>query len=217
MSEVIGKRAPRSVRLVARMFLLLIALFCLAVPFWLLTLNDQYGLLDDTRAWFDAGSDEGVPVVSGLTCSKDPQSFRSTDRSIETARWSCSLSLGTGKALPQDDPFAGRSHSEGMEEHFRRVKMQMDDIRASSALGGIKRRVPTDRTGERPLLRRLSGGDLAEGDLAKGDRAEGGQPRYGVVWSFGQMLLGWGAWFLTSLLFFLIGVPLLLVAWKAGR
>lgn len=207
MGEVVGKRAPKAVRNVARVFILALALFCLGVPFWLLTLNDQYGLLDDTRAWLGAGSAEGVPVVSGIKCSKDPQSFRSTDKSIETARWSCSLSLGTGRPLPTDDPFAGRSHDEGMKEYWRRVKLQTDDLKVRTTLGDIKRRVPTDRAGERPLLRRL----------AEGDKATGEKPRYGVVWSFGQMLLGWGAWFLTSLLFFLIGVPLLLVAWKAGR
>jgi hypothetical protein len=51
-----------------RVFLIVpIALICLALPlpFGLLFLDDDAATIDDTRAWFGAGTSQGVPAVSG--------------------------------------------------------------------------------------------------------------------------------------------------------
>jgi len=192
-------------RQVMALLLLPIGLACLAVPFAVMVLKDDFALFDDTRAWMGAGSTEGAPVVSDVSCTRARRSFASTDRAVSLSGWSCALYLAPAstRGAAQDDPFAGRSWQEGMAEWSRRQQAQLDALKERTRLGRIERMLPGNRTGDLPALRRLS--------------AEGEPPRYGVVWGGGALLWRWLAWLAESVLFIGIGAVLLYVGWRRRK
>jgi hypothetical protein len=207
----------RIARWVLRLFFLPLGLALIAFPFVLLVVKEDYALVDDTRAWLGAGigveSDESVPVVIGVNCTKKKRSFRSIDRAGSWLGWDCSLSLAPVALRngPKDDPFAGRSYDDGLAEWNRRLDLQLDALKLRSTMRGLERSLPTDRSSDDPAslpeLRLLSPEDKVAGKPA----------RLGVVWGGGELLLRWLAWLADSVLFFAIGGTLGYVAWRVPR
>lgn len=175
-----------------------IALACIALPFVLLTLQDNDGLIDDTRAFFGAGTSAGVPEVTQVACLKRRYGSNS-DRGIGISDWSCTLSLAPAAEAPAADPYAGMTYEEAMAENDRRIAALGDLLRLENRLpASIERVVATNRTGDLPVLRRLSG--------------EGEPPRFGIVWSGWELAGRWLFWGLISALFIGIGIACLFAA-----
>ena len=190
-------------RRVLAMLLLPVGLVCLAFPVAQLVLKDEAGLIDDTRAWFGAGTAEGAPTVAQVSCIQQRYGS-SSRRGVGLSDWHCVLDLAAPAAPAQDDPFAGRSYDEGMKEYNRRLREQLKALSTSASLPSrLERVLPSNRTGDPPVLRRLSG--------------EGEPPRFGAVWGAGEILWRWLAWLLVSALFLGFGAACLYAAWKGRR
>lgn len=206
-----GRRAP--VRLVTpilptlrralSILLLPVGLVCFAFPLAQLFLQEDSGLIDDTRAYFGAGTDEGVPEVSQVSCIKRSYGS-SSSRGVGMSDWGCNLYLVVPGEQHQQDPWAGRTYEEGFEEYQRRLSRELESLRSGNHISGQMERVlPFDRTGDLPTLRRLS--------------AEGETPRFGVVWSGSEIAGRWFFWALIAALFFGIGCACLYAVRFAWR
>ncbi len=192
-----------SLRRILAVLLLPVGLVCLAFPAAQLVLKDEAGLIDDTRAWFGAGTAEGVPTVSQVSCLSQRYGS-SSQRGIGLSEWQCVLDLAAAAKPAEDDPFAGRSYDEGMKEYNRRLMAQLDGLRRGASLPSrLERVLPSDRSGDLPVLRRLS--------------AEGEPPRFGAVWGGGEILWRWLAWLLVSSVFLAFGAACLFAAWMGRR
>jgi hypothetical protein len=185
------------------LFLLPFGLICIAFPAAQLVLKDEAGLIDDTRAWFGAGTAEGVPKVTQVSCLEQRHGSPS-QRGVGLSDWRCVLDLAAATRPAEDDPFAGRSYDEGMKEYNRRLSVQLQGLLTGASLPSrLERVLPSDRTGDLPLLRRLSG------------RNE--PPRFGVVWGGAEIVRRWLSWLVMSALFLAFGAACLYAAWKANR
>ncbi len=190
-------------RRVLAVFLLPAGLVCLAFPVAQLALRDEADLIDDTRAWFGAGTAEGVPTVSHVSCLQQRHGSAS-QRGVGISDWRCVLDLSAAPRPAEDDPFAARSYDDGMKEYNRRLREQLNELRTSSKLSSrLERVLPSDRTGDLPVLRRLS--------------AEGEPPRFGAVWGGGEIVWRWLAWLMVSALFLAFGAACLYAAWRARK
>jgi hypothetical protein len=197
-----GMTVRGPLRRLLALLLLPVGLVCLAFPVAQLVLNDEAGLIDDTRAWFGAGTAEGVPAVSQVSCVQQRYGS-SSSRGIGLSDWHCVLDLAPAARPAKDDPFAGRSYDEGMEEYNRRLREQLEGLGRNASSSRLERVLPSNRTGDLPVLRRLSG--------------EGEAPRFGAVWRGGEILWRWLAWLLVSALFLGFGAACLYAAWMARR
>jgi hypothetical protein len=190
-----------------RVFLIVpIALLCLAFPLVLLSLQGDSGLIDDSRAWFGAGTAEGVPAVTDVSCLKRRYGSNSS-RGIGASDWSCTLYLASPQRPPEKDPWAGMTYEEAMRENDRRIAALGELLRSGERWPSkIERVVTSDRSGDLPALRRIS--------------APGEPPRFGVVWSGWELAGRWLYSALISALFFAIGLACLYAArriWRRSR
>ncbi len=189
-------------------FFVAIALICLVAPFARPAIEDGWGLLDDTLAWSGAGTAEGVPSVSQVSCFKRQfGSSSASRRSAGAGDWSCTLYLGASDELPQEDPWAGMTADEAYREYMRRMDEYADSLRArTGGEGRIERILASNRTGDLPTLRRLSGENEPE--------------RFGVVWGGGELAGRWLMWVLLGAFFIGIGIMSLAAArtiWRRTR
>lgn len=165
---------------------------------WLLLVRDGGHLLDDSWAWIGGGTAQGVPVVSGVDCVG--RSHGGGSRSLQGRDWVCVIDLAPRQA-PAAALRPGASANEVMEENLRRLaELRRRGERGSSRL---ERVLASNRTGDIPILRRLS--------------REGEAPRYGIVWGVGELA---GRWLVTAFMSaFLIGIGagLLFITWLTWR
>jgi hypothetical protein len=187
-----------------RVFLIVpIALICLALPFGLLFLDDDAATIDDTRAWFGAGTSQGVPAVTQVTCFRRRHGSASS-RGIGSSDWSCTLYLDLPRTQPEQDPWAGMTYEQAMAENDRRIAALGETIRSAERIpGSIERVLASDRTGDLPVLRRLSG--------------EGEPPRFGAVWSGWELAGRWLYRAILSAVFIAIGIFCLFAARRIWR
>lgn len=181
-----------------------IALVLLALP--LLLLRGSGGaLIDDTRAWFGAGTAEGVPTVTSVDCvgSRTGSNYRST-RSIGMTDWGCVIDVAAPEPAPRDDPFKTLPYDQAMVEWQRRTMAELKRATdPANALGRIERNLPTNRTGTTPTLRRLS--------------PDGEPARFGVVWGGGELAWRWARLLLFAALFWGLGLASLYMARRIWR
>lgn len=184
-------------------FLVPIALVCLAFPFAPLFLQEDRGLIDDSRAWLGAGTAEDVPEVTQVTCLK--RSYGTTgSRGFSSSDWSCTLYIAPRAEPPKQDPWAGMTYQEAMAANDRQVAALSDLLRPENSMSGkIERVLAGDRTGDLPTLRRLS--------------ADGEPPRFGTVWSGWEIAGRWLHWALLAALFIGIGLGCLWAARSIWR
>lgn len=87
---------PSGIRLVfARVALLLLlpaGLICVGVPFYMLTLPDRWGIVDDTRAAFGAGSHGGRLKAAYVGCTRE-RSGSNSSRGIGITEYGCVIDL----------------------------------------------------------------------------------------------------------------------------
>lgn len=178
-------------------------LACLAFPVARLFLPESAGMIDDTHAWLGAGTAEGVPAVSQVSCIR--QSFGSSSgRGVGLSQWSCTIDLDTAEQRPAGNPFAGMSYEEAMRENVRQIAALSELLRPENIISGrIERVLATDHTGQPPAVRRLS--------------AEGQPPRFGLVWSGWEIAGRWLLWLVVSGLFIAFGLACLYAARRAWR
>jgi hypothetical protein len=114
-------------------FLAPIGIALVAFPFADLIFISSAGLVEDTRAYFGAGTPDGMPAVTGIYCV--PEHYGTSRRGMTI--WECRLSLGA-------TPAAGGKGGGG----------------AVAAVAGmpseLERDLGSDATGQRPTLRLLS-------------------------------------------------------------
>lgn len=181
-----------------------IALILLAIPF-LLFRGSGGALIDDTRAWFGAGTDAGVPAVTSVHCvaSRTGSNTRST-RSIGMTEYGCVIDVAAAKPAARDDPFETLPYDQAMEEWQRRTMAELKRATdPANRLNRIARNLAIDRTGTRPTLRRLT--------------PDGQPPRFGVVWGGGELIWRWAKMLLLSALFWGIALGLLILARRIWR
>ena len=167
-------RFPRPVGRLVALLAIPAGLVCLAFPFAQLAFAEDTGLIDDTRAYFGAGTAADVPKVSDVSCFS--RRYGTTRRGW--GDWSCTLYLDTRKPQPEGDPFAGMTSDEAFEESMRRTRAEIDALLEKPNFSGkIERTMPSDHSGRIPALRQLSG--------------EGEPPRFGVIWGSGDLAWRW--------------------------
>ncbi len=198
----------RIARIAALLLLLPAGLVCVGFPFYRLTLPQGWGIVDDTRAAFGAGTDAGPLKAAYVDCTRE--------RAGSNSR------RGGGRRLGEVDhagifghPDAGLGYEEAMAkwqaataEQTRREAAALDAMIAKSRAHGdpsnrIERRLATDRSGELPAVRILS--------------AAGEPRRVGLVWGAGELAWRWTSWLVSSLLIFAFGgfcLYAVRLAWK---
>jgi hypothetical protein len=197
----------RIARVVALFLLLPAGLICIGFPFYRFTLPGGWGIIDDTRAAFGAGTDAGTLKAAYVDCVRE-RSGSNSSRGIGFTEYACVIDLSEAQApvAPADDPWAGRSYEEGMAEYNRRLNAQMEALAERSRSGvsnRIERKLATDRSEELPAVRILS--------------AAGEPRRVGLVWGFGELAWRWTSWLVSSLIFFAFGAGCLFavrLSWK---
>jgi hypothetical protein len=122
----------RFVLRVIAIFLMPIGIALVAFPFADLVFIRSAGLIEDTRAYFGAGTPDGMPAVTGIYCV--PEHYGTSRRGMTI--WECRLSLGATSAA------GGKGGG------------------AVAAVAGmpseLERDLGSDATGQRPTLRLLS-------------------------------------------------------------
>lgn len=179
-----------------------IALVLLAIP--MLMFGGSGGeLIDDTRAYFGAGTAQGVPTVTSVYCVGSRTGSNSS-RGIGMTDYDCSIDAAAPRPPAQDDPFKTLPYDQAFAEWQRRttaeIKRVTDPVNAS---GRIERTLATNRTGTTPTLRRLS--------------ADGQPPRFGVVWGGGELAWRWARMLLMTALFWGMALGILVLARRIWR
>jgi len=214
----------RLARVVALLLLLPAGLVCVAVPFWMLTLPGRWEIVDDTRAAFGAGADAGRLRAAHVDCTRE-RSGSNSSRGIGMTEYSCVIDLSAEPAPapvvtgdPEDkggDPYAGLTYeesmarwNEAMAKHTRSIDASLEAVRAQSrARSGVsnrlERKLATNRSGQLPAVRILSG--------------QGEPRRVGLVWGFGELAWRWAQWLVTCLLFFGFGGACLFAVWVTWK
>lgn len=182
-----------------------IALVLLALP-PVMFRNSGGALIDDTRAYFGAGTEVGVPVVTSVHCVGSRTGSNSS-RGIGMTDYGCVIDVAaTATATPAsaDDPFKTLPYDQAMAEWSRRSLAEIKRVTdPANRLNRIERSLPTDRTGTTPTLRRLT--------------PDGHTPRFGVVWGAGELALRWVKLLLLTCLFWGIGLGSLYLARRIWR
>lgn len=220
----------RIARIAALLLLLPAGLVCVAFPIYRLTLPQGWGIVDDTRAAFGAGTDAGPLKAAYVDCTRERAGSNSR-RGIGMTEYACVIDLAEAPpaaAAPAPgpaqvgqpggaggDPYAGPGYEEAMAkwqaataEQTRREAAELDAMIAKSRARGdpsnrIERRLATDRSGELPAVRILS--------------AAGEPRRVGLVWGAGELAWRWTSWLVSSLLIFAFGgfcLYAVRLAWK---
>lgn len=171
-------------------------LACLAVPV-LFGERQWGGLLDDTMALFGAGTTEGAPVATSVSCVE--RNTGGGSRSLRSRDWVCVIDLAVPRP-PAAAPARPLTAMEQVEDNLRRLAE-----RRAQPGGGyrLERVLASNRNGEMPEVRRLSAG---------------GEPaRFGLVWGPGELAWRWAqSAFLFGLVFGL-GFGLLWLVWFIWR
>lgn len=198
----------RIARIVALLVLLPAGLVCVGFPFYRLTLPGGWGIVDDTRAAFGAGTGGGALRAVSVHCTAE-RSGSSSSRGIGMTEYACVVDLSAAQpsVAPAGSAWDGAaSYEEGMAEHNRRIAAQMDDLIAQSRARSdvsnrVERRLASDRSGELPAVRILSA-----------------EPRrVGLVWGAGELAWRWASWLVGNLIVFAFGAACLFavrLAWK---
>ncbi|KTE29510.1 MULTISPECIES: hypothetical protein [unclassified Sphingopyxis] len=215
----------RIARAVALFLLLPAGLVCTGFPFYRLTLPNGWGIVDDTRAAFGAGTDGGKLEAATVDCTRE-RSGSNSSRGIGMTEYACVIDLAEAQpAAPAPapaqpggeggDPYAGLGYEEAMAkwkadtaEQLRREAAELDATIArsrarSDVSNRIERRLATDRSGDLPAVRILS--------------AKGEPRRVGLVWGRGELAWRWTSWLVSSLLIFAFGgfcLYAVRVAWR---
>lgn len=187
----------------ARAWLLLpFVLILFALPF--LMFGGRAGeLLDDTSAFFGAGTAAGVPAVTSVSCVGS-RSGSNSSRGIGMTEYECTIDVAAPSPPPQDDPFKTLPYDQAMAEWQRRTMAELKRVTdPANRLNRIERTLAINHTGTTPTLRRLS--------------ADGEPQRFGVVWSGWELATRWLQPALLSALFVGIGIAILRLARKIGR
>lgn len=218
---------------VASLLLLPAGLVCVGVPFYMLTLPDRWGMIDDTQATLGAGLDGGRLRASYVDCTRERSGSNST-RGIAITEYGCVIDLSEApeptpvppvapKAKDKGgDRYAGLSYDESMKaydaemarwqaataEQDRRNRAALDAALAqakarSESSNRIERTLASDYSGKLPAVRILS--------------AKGEPRRVGLVWGAGEIGFRWLHWLLISAVLFGFGAFCLFavrLAWK---
>jgi hypothetical protein len=233
---------PSGIRLVfarvASLLLLPAGLVCVGAPFYMLTLPERWGIVDDTRAAFGAGADGGRLKATYVGCVRERSgSSSNTSRSFGITEFDCVIDLGeapepapaasdTAPASSETDAEKGyddfASYEEKMAEFNRRTaevsRRQAEKDRRYAAdldafIAQSKARSDTSSRIERTLATDRSGELPAVRILS----AQGESRRVGLVWGAGEIAFRWVHWLVTSLLFFSFGGACLFAVWLAWR
>ncbi len=160
-------------------------------------------MIDDTRAYFGAGTAEGVPIVSSVHCVGSRAGSNSS-RGLGMTTYECMIDVTPPRPAAQDDPFKTMPYDQAMEEWRRRTMAEIKRVTdPANAMGRIERSLPTNRTGTIPTLRRLS--------------SDGEPRRFGVVWGAGELAWRWGRVLLFTALFWGAAWGVARLGWRIWR
>jgi hypothetical protein len=188
-------------RLIA-VVILLAGLVCLLFPFVDLVRPGGPMLLDDTRAYFGAGSGEGVPIVHQVACmSAHYGGSGGRHGSPGMTEYPCDLLLAEDPSRVKEDPYAGMTYEEAMKEYDRRILAQSRG--EGTFPDRIERTFSADVSTRPPPRLRL----MSEAGVSP--------PRYGVVYDGAELSWRWLHWATSSLLFWGFGAACLFGA-RAG-
>lgn len=233
---------PTGIRLVfarvASLLLLPAGLICVGVPFYLLTLPDRWGMVDDTRAAFGAGVDGGRLKAAYVDCTRERSgSNSSSSRSVGITEYGCVIDLSeTPEPAPAPADTAAASsetdaeksyddfatYEEKMAEFNRRTaevnRRQAEQDRRYAAdldayIAQSKVRSDTSNRIERTLATDRSGELPTVRILSAKDEPR----RVGLYWGAGEIAFRWLHLLLISLLFFGFGGACLFAVWVAWR
>jgi hypothetical protein len=231
---------PSGIRLVfarvASLLLLPAGLVCVGAPFYMLTLPERWGIVDDTRAAFGAGADGGRLKAAYVGCVRERSgSSSNTSRSFGITEYDCVIDLAetpapapakAAAASSQTDAEKGydefASYEEKMAEFNRRTaevsRRQAEQDRRYAAdldayIAQSKARSGTSNRIERMLATDRSGQLPAVRILS----TQGEPRRVGLVWGAGEIMWRWVHWLLINLLLFGFGGACLFVVWLAWR
>lgn len=233
-------RWQRIVRAVAPFFLLPLGLFCVVVPFWMLTLPGRGEIIDDSRAAFGAGSDAAPLRASYVDCVRE-RSGSNSGRGIGMTEYGCVIDLTTEPerkpepaptpAAPPTatagqaggDPYAGMSYEESeaaykakMEQwnaaEAERLRQYKQGFEEFAAQSRARATAPSNR-----LERQLASNRSGQLPVVRILSAAGEPRRIGLVWGWGEIAWRWAGWLAISLIFFLLGGGALLGVWLAWR
>ena len=182
-------------------FLAAIGLIGVVFPFAALLMPGGLMLLPDTRAFLGAGRSDAVPMVRSVHCS--PESFGSRLRNGPMRLWDCQLVLVPAASGPASgaapDPYAGMTQEQARAEFQRRLgALASPTVRTPGEAAMLERRLPFDRSGQLPSLRRMSG--------------DGAPVEYAVVWGWRELASRWFVWGGLGLLMFACGAAALYAA-----
>jgi len=171
-------------------------LLCLLFPFAYLVWPDGPMLLDDTRGFFGAGTDDGVPVVHQVACMEEHYGGSGGRRGMpSTTEYQCDLMLSADPAAKEADPYTGMTYDESMKKFYESIRAQ--ERGAGTTPDRITRTFASDVSSEPPpRLRRLSAAGVSP-------------PRYAVIFDGGELGARWAHWFFMSLLMGGFGVACL--------
>lgn len=185
-------------RALGRVFAVLLvplALVLVAMPFVHMARQDDWGIVDDTRAYFGAGTAEGAPKVTDVRCLK--QSYGTSRRGH--SEWACTLYLAYDQEEPAPIDWKGQDYDAAFAQWQRQTDAQLKALLTEDHVSGkLERVLASDRSGDLPSLRRLS--------------AEGKPPRLGVVWSGSELAVRWFFRLLLFVVFLTLGGLCLLAA-----
>ena len=177
-------------------------LILFAIPF-LLFRSSAGALIDDTRAWFGAGTDVGVPIVTSVHCVGS-RTGSSSSRGVGMTTYGCVIDVAAARPAARDDPFKTLPYDQAMEEWRRRTMAEIKRVTdPANGLDRIERSLPLNRTGTRPTLRRLS--------------SDGEPKRFGVVWGVGDLAWRWVHLLLFTAMLWGLGIGLLILARNIWR
>ena len=199
-------------RIMAIILLLPAGIVCVGFPFARFALPGGWGIIDDTRAAFGAGTDGGKLKAYHVDCVRE-RSGSSSSRGIGFTECGCVIDLGEAPEPAPADPYAGLTHEHSMAkwndalaEHTRSINAALESVAAQSRARAnvsnrIERKLASNHSGDLPPLRILSAPR---------------QPRpVGLVWGWGELAWRWTSWLLISLLFFAFGGAALFAVYVA--
>jgi hypothetical protein len=215
-------------RIVSLLLLLPAGLLCVGFPFARFALPGGWGIVDDTRAAFGAGTDGGKLKANYVDCVRE-RSGSNSSRGIGFTEYGCVIDLAEEQEKPPQpapaqpatgdgkggDPYAGLTDEEAtarwnaaMAEHTRSINAGIEAMAAqrrarSDVSNRIERKLASNKSGDLPAVRILS--------------APGEPRRVGLFWGWGELAWRWASWLLISLLFFAFGGAALFavyIAWK---
>lgn len=233
---------PSGIRLVfarvASLLLLPAGLVCVGAPFYMLTLPERWGIVDDTRAAFGAGADGGRLKATYVGCVRERSgSSSNTSRSFGITEYDCVIDLAeapepapaAAKAASTDsqpdtekgyDDFA--SYEEKMAEFNRRTaevsrRQAEQDRRYAADLDAFIAQSKARSDSSNRIERMLATDRSDQLPIVRILSAQGEPRRVGLYWGAGEIVWRWVHWLVISLLFFGFGGACLFVVWLAWR